>query len=108
MKGEIFIDTEEMVKQITLEVIRSIKPTLEKMKIQEDVLFTVKTLAKYLEVSNQWVYERVSLREIPFIKMGKFPRFKKSDIDQWLDKQKTPAINPLSRPIKPIKRIIQM
>lgn len=72
MKGEIFIDTEEMVKQITQEVIRSIKPALEKMKIQEDVLFTVKTLAKYLEVSNQWVYERVSLREIPFIKMGSF------------------------------------
>ena len=108
MKGEIFIDTEEMVRRITQEVIRSIKPTLEKIKTQEDILFTVKTLAKYLEVSNQWVYERVSFREIPFIKMGKFPRFRKSEIDQWLDKQKTPASNPLSRPVKPIKRIVQM
>lgn len=88
-------------------MIRFIKPTLEKIKTQEDVLFTVKGLAKYLEVSNQWVYERVSLREIPFIKMGKFPRFRKSDIDLWLDKQKTPAINPLSRPLKPIKKFVE-
>jgi hypothetical protein len=28
--------------------------------------------------------------------MGKFPRFKKSDIDQWLDSLATPPLNRLS------------
>ncbi len=50
-----------------------------------DTIFSVETLAKYLQVSKQWVYERVHLKEIPHIKMGKFPRFKKREIDIWLE-----------------------
>jgi hypothetical protein len=32
--------------------------------------------------------------------MGKFPRFRKKDIDTWLDGQKIPAVNPAILPFK--------
>jgi excisionase family DNA binding protein len=66
---------------------------------EDESLFTVKTLAKYLQVSQQWVYERVQHKEILHIKLGKFPRFKKSDINPWLETPKIPASEPLSRPL---------
>lgn len=56
-------------------------------------LFTVKTLAKYLGVSDQWVYERVQLKQIPYIKVGKHVRFKKADIDRWLESLKVPPMD---------------
>jgi excisionase family DNA binding protein len=106
VKAELTLDTQELVRHITQEVIKAITPLLVKSKGEEDPLFTVKTLAKYLGVSDQWVYERVHLHEIPFIKMGKFPRFRRSDIDRWLDTLNTPPIHPLTRPWKgmPLKR----
>jgi len=104
VKAELTLDTQELILQITQEVIKAITPLLDKGKAEESTLFTVKTLAKYLGVSDQWVYERVHLHEIPFIKMGKFPRFRKSDIDRWLDTLKTPPIHQLSRPLKGLPR----
>ena len=70
---------------------------------KDDNLLTVDGLADYLGVSKRWVYERVHLKEIPYAKVGKFPRFRKSKIDRWLDSLETPAISSLSRPLKAIK-----
>jgi excisionase family DNA binding protein len=98
VKAELTLDTQELVRQITQEVVKAITPLLRKGTAEEDLLLTVKTLAKYLAVSDQWVYERVHSREIPFIKVGKFPRFRKSDIDLWLQTLKTSPIHVLSRP----------
>ncbi len=103
MKAELTLDTQELIRQITQEVIKAITPLLVKNKTEEDdTLLTVKTLARYLGVSDQWVYERVHLHEIPFIKLGKFPRFRKSDIDRWLDTLKVPPIHSPPRPWKGI------
>ncbi|OGP65386.1 MAG: hypothetical protein A3K22_04510 [Deltaproteobacteria bacterium RBG_16_42_7] len=102
MRAELNIDTQEIIREITSEVIKAIKPLLNG-KAEDDTIYTVKTLAEYIGVSSQWVYERVHLKEIPYIKMGKFPRFKKADIDKWLDSLKTPAVNYLSRPLKAVK-----
>ena len=65
---------------------------------------------EYLHVSHQWVYERVHLKEIPHIKMGKFPRFRKSEIDRWLETLKIPVSSTLpdasrDRLLKAIKKI---
>jgi len=103
MKAEIKIETEDLVNEISQRVIKAIKPFLGKVKLEDDNIFTVKVLSKYLHVSDQWVYERIHLKQIPFIKIGKFPRFRKSDIDQWLDSQKTPALHRPPTPIKVIK-----
>lgn len=88
------------IERIVEKVVERLEPLLNGNTTEEDIIFTVETLARHLQVSKQWVYERVHLNEIPYIKMGKFPRFKKSEIDKWLDNMKTPAIQSLSRKLK--------
>jgi excisionase family DNA binding protein len=101
MKAEVNLDTQELVKDVTEAVLKALEPTL-KGNGEGDTLFTVKTLAKYLEVSEQWVYERVQQNEIPFVKMGKHLRFKKSDIMRWLDSLNTPAMTPFSGSLRTV------
>ena len=102
MKAEFQIDTQELEERMTRRVIQALKPLLQG-RGEDDTLFTVTTLAGYLHVSDQWVYERVHLKDIPYIKLGKFPRFRKSEVDRWMDTMKTPALSPLSRPLKLLK-----
>ncbi len=93
---DIKINTNELEERIVERLMESLKPVvMSSRKANDDKLLTVETLAKHLQVSKQWVYERIHLNEIPYIKMKKFPRFRKSEIDKWLDKMKTPAIQPL-------------
>ncbi len=103
MKTEININSNELSEEVARKVLAVIKPLLKNGGVEPDTIFTVETLSDYLHVKPQWVYERTSLKEIPYAKMGKFPRFKKSDIDKWLESQKIPAMNPLSRKLKIIK-----
>ncbi len=100
MKAEIKINTDELISEITQKVTNAIIPTLKKGMGMGDTVFTVETLAKYLQVKKQWVYGRIHSKEIPYIKMGKFPRFKKREIDIWLESLKIPAMQPLSAPLK--------
>ncbi len=102
MKAEINIDLQGLAEEITAKVTKSLQQKLYHSKVETDSLLTVKTLAEYLQVSDQWVYQRVQLAELPVIFVGKFPRFKKLDIDKWLDSLKTPAMNPLTRSLKSI------
>jgi excisionase family DNA binding protein len=82
-------------------VIEGLKPLLSDRG--EEVLFTAKTLAVYLGVSEKWVYERVQFKEIPYAKLGGNVRFIKKDIDNWIDDQKVPVVNRLSKPLKAVK-----
>lgn len=85
---------EKDISRIADKVLEALKPllkTFNQRTDQEEIIFDVDGLAHYLKVTKSWVYERTHLNEIPYYKVGKFPRFKKSDIDQWLKKYK---INP--------------
>ena len=95
----------ELVTAIAKAVAEELKHhlTSRKNKTQDDI-FTSDQLAGYLQVRKQWVYERVSLGEIPHTKVGKYLRFRKSAIDKWIESQSVPAVNPLSRSLKVIKR----
>lgn len=100
MKAEFNIDLESLTEEITAKIVKALQRQHTNCKAQDDQLFTVKSLAEYLAVSDQWVYERIQRHEIPVLKVGKFPRFKKSDIEKWLDTLKTPAMNVLSSRLK--------
>ncbi len=101
---KIEIKTNELEERIVERLMERLKHVVkDSHKAGNDELFTVESLAKYLSVSKQWVYERIHLNEIPFIKMKKFPRFRKSEIDKWLDKMKAPTIQPLSNSLKMLK-----
>ena len=48
-------------------------------------IFTVEQLSDYLKIPKSCLYQKVMRREIPFYRIGRLLRFKRSDIDQWLD-----------------------
>lgn len=50
----------------------------------------VRQTATYLSMSRHTLYERVSQRAIPFIKLGRKLLFDKHDLDRWISRQKVP------------------
>jgi excisionase family DNA binding protein len=54
---------------------------------EKDIIFTVVQLAEYLNVTDAWVYDRIRDNEIPHSRLGKYLRFKKRDIDKWIEMQ---------------------
>ncbi|MBI5749540.1 MAG: helix-turn-helix domain-containing protein [Nitrospinae bacterium] len=103
MRTEINIDTQELENRITQKVIHALKPLLANGRVEDDTIYTVKTLANRLVVSEKWIYERIQFKEIPFYKIGGHVRFSKREIDHWLNSCKTPSINPLSATLKAVK-----
>ena len=51
-------------------------------------LMTVSDLAKYLAVSKSMIYKLVEEEEIPYIKIGKSLRFKREDIETWIESKR--------------------
>ena len=81
------------IERVANKVIELLKPLLKSspQKNDQEVILDVNGLASYLHVTKSWVYERTHLGEIPRYKIGKFPRFRKKEIDRWLERSK---INP--------------
>ncbi len=52
---------------------------------EEGVIFDKAALASYLHVDKSWINKQITNRAVPYFKMGKYTRFRKSDIDRWLD-----------------------
>jgi len=94
----------EDIQAIAQAVMELLKPVVAgNGKKENDAIFDVQGLSSYLKVSKQWVYERTHLNEIPFYKIEGHVRFKKSDIDKWLQGYHMPAV---STPSKSSKSII--
>lgn len=56
-------------------------------------LMTVSDLAKYLAVSKSMIYKLVEEEDIPYIKIGKSLRFKREDIETWIESRRfKPAV----------------
>lgn len=67
-------------------VYEKIKPLLARAgSHQDDTVYDVETLACYLGVEPSWVYKQVSMKTIPYFKVGHYTRFRKRDIDKWID-----------------------
>lgn len=72
-------------RAIAREVATILEPILSSNSMnQTDQIFDVAGLAEYLTVGTDWVYKKVKDRSIPYTKVGKYNRFQKSDVDQWL------------------------
>ncbi len=84
-----------LAKAIALEVAKELKPALKPQGQDGDKIFTVESLAEYLGVGKSWVYG--NMRQIPHFKVGRFPRFRKRQIDKWLEQHKAPIFNHLQR-----------
>lgn len=96
---------QEDIQAIAQAVIDQLKPIIScngNYK-EEDVIFDVQRLAKYLNVSHKWIYERTQFKEIPYQKVKGLLRFRKKDIDRWLNSYNVPVINTTEKILKNIK-----
>jgi excisionase family DNA binding protein len=94
----LIMEDKEM-EEIAYKVSERLKAMLPKTEDnnQQDIIFDVKGLAKYLKVEESWVYQRIHKGELPHYKMGKYPRFRRSRIDEWLrEREKGNGKNPKS------------
>lgn len=93
------------IEQIASKVIESLKPyLLHKEDRQDEIILDVPGLCEYLHVTPRWVYQRTHLKEIPHYKLANSQvRFRKKDIDKWLESCKTASINDFRGKIQLLK-----
>ena len=61
-----------------------------------ETLMTVRQLADFLGVHENWIYTHAMTGNLPSYKIGASRRFRLSEIEAWLDKQRpTPSATPL-------------
>jgi excisionase family DNA binding protein len=75
----------EMVSLLTPDLIKALKPSSNSS--DQDIIFDNKGLSKYLQVPESWVYKAVAQKSIPFFKCGSYNRFRKKDIDEWINRK---------------------
>lgn len=91
----------DLMKALGDYVVERIKPIVTGThKRDEDTIFDVKSLASYLHVDVNWIYQRTRKQEIPFIKKGKYCLFRKSAIDAWLNQDAVKPLSPFNTPKK--------
>lgn len=64
--------------------------------------FNIKELSDYLSVKVCTLYGKVHRKEIPFYKLGGLIRFKKTDIDAWLESSRYTPV-PGNKPVKLVR-----
>ena len=58
----------------------------EEIKKQKGLMGTKET-SEFLGIKKQTLYEWITQRKIPFIKVGRLTKFRKTDLESWLDKR---------------------
>ena len=53
----------------------------------EDTILTIPEVARYLKMSKSKIYDLVSKKEIPHIKIGRNVRIRQTDLQIWMEKQ---------------------
>jgi len=94
------------IEAIAIRVAEILKPMLSSTAghKEKDALLDVVQLADYLNVSKAWVYDRIRDNEIPHYKFGKYLRFRKREIDKWIETQSFKPFQSL-KVIKHVRRI---
>ncbi len=86
-------DIEKLVQEITHRVTASLKANIMNAATAEDVIFTVETLAKYLQTTPKWVYNH--LAELPHFKVDGLLRFRRRIIEHFFEQN--PSKHPKTR-----------
>ena len=75
----------------------------------DETFLTTEEVLEYLQVNLRTVYRLIKAGKIPAVRVGRQWRFRKRDIDAWLDSQRTrggsarPAAAPAARPADAIR-----
>ena len=57
----------------------------------DSIIMDVEELAAMLKVKPTWIYKQIQFKSIPHFHAGKFPRFKRKEIDAWILEQSMPS-----------------
>lgn len=95
-----------LLEPILSECLKRFEVALQASGSATDKLYDVTSLASYLDVSKDWVYGMVRKRGIPYYKVGNNNRFRKNDIDLWLNDyySKPLSVNPASRALELLRK----
>ena len=82
-----------------------------------ETFLTTEEVLEYLQVNLRTVYRLIKAGKIPAVRVGRQWRFRKSDIDTWLNSQQSrpaaslagpvPATEPLPRPATPVAQALR-
>jgi excisionase family DNA binding protein len=64
--------------------------------MKDDVFLTTEEVLEYLQVNLRTVYRLIKAGKIPAVRVGRQWRFRKTDIDAWLESQRPRAARPPS------------
>jgi excisionase family DNA binding protein len=67
-------------------------------------ILNVDELSEYLGIKKSSLYSKVERKEIPHYKIGHLVRFKRSDIDLWMEKSKVETLDLQERAKKNLRR----
>ena len=74
----------------------------------DEVFLTTEEILEYLQVNLRTVYRLIKAGKIPAVRVGRQWRFRKRDIDTWLDSQRPRGDRPLaSTPAAPVRDMRQ-
>jgi hypothetical protein len=81
----------EDIQAIVRAILEVMKPILSSKK-PEDRIFDKKALSEYLHLPVTWIDK--NLHKLPHFKVGKYVRFKKNDIDKFIEQEKMKVMPP--------------
>ena len=55
-----------------------------------DTIMTIKDVAQYLKVNERTIYRLAASGDIPAFKVGNSWRFKRQELDGWIERQHNP------------------
>ena len=58
----------------------------------------IEDISAYLNIKSKTLYAMVESGDIPHYKIGRLIRFKKEDVDLWMETKKVIGSNPLGKP----------
>jgi len=107
MKIEIEPKDMESIAHKLMDLLKPLKSSMQREENErteeagqnQRVLMDVQGVAEYLGVRVSWVYDKTRKKEIPHARVGKYLRFRKSAIDDWLTQNRAAFTfdNPNSR-----------
>jgi excisionase family DNA binding protein len=69
----------------------------------DEVFLTTEEVLEYLQVNLRTVYRLIKAGKIPAVRVGRQWRFRKRDIDAWLDSQRPRGDRPAATPSTPVR-----
>ncbi|MBV5326527.1 MAG: helix-turn-helix domain-containing protein [Chlorobium sp.] len=87
---EIQID-ENDIERIAARIKSMLQEATVSSKNPDSIIMDVADLAGFLRVDKSWVYKQVQFKSIPHFHAGKYPRFKRKEIDSWIVDQSMPS-----------------